>query len=84
MCEDYELWSPCTIQQVKFFTANWTRFCPGSFFTYHEIPLIMAMLLLLPLGAFADLVLYCKRKRSCKTRNLLEDEAERIKEEQMV
>ena len=27
---------------------------------------------------------YCKRKRSCKTRKLLEDEAERIKEEEMV
>ena len=84
MCEDYELWSPCTIQQVKFFTANWTRFCPGSFFTYHENPLMG--LLLLPLAAFAALVYFCKRKRSKaeKTKKLLEDEAERMTEEQMV
>ena len=43
-------------------------------------------LLLLPLAAFAALVYYCKRKRSKaeKTKKLLEDEAERMTEEQMV
>ena len=83
MCQDYDLWSPCTIKQVEFFTSKWTRFCPGSFFTYHENPLVIG-LLLLSFVAFVALICYCRRKRSCKTKKLLEDEAERLEEEEMV
>ena len=81
LCQDYDLWSPCTIQQVEFFTSNWTRFCPGSFFTFHENPL--TGLLLIPLTAFAALVCY-KRIRACNSKKSLEDEAEMLKEEQLV
>ena len=83
MCQDYDLWSPCTIKQVEFFTSKWTRFCPGSFFTYHENPLVIG-LLLLSFVALVALIYYCRRKRSCKTKKLLEDEAERLEEEGMV
>ena len=41
-------------------------------------------LLLIPLAAAAALVYYCKRKRSCKAKKLLEDEAGGMREEQMV
>ena len=41
-------------------------------------------LLALPLAAVAALVYFYKRKRSCKVKKLLEDEADRVKEEQMV
>ena len=30
LCKDYEPWSECTIEQVKFYTADWTIFCPGT------------------------------------------------------
>ena len=82
LCQDHELWSPCSIRQVEFFTGNWTRFCLGTFFTYHENPLMA--LLALPLAAVAALVYYYKRKRSCKVKKLLKDEAGRVKEEQKV
>ena len=79
MCKETELWSKCTIQQVKFYTADWTRFCPGSFFTHHEDPLYG--LLILPVAAAIALAYYCYKKRSRKVKKLLEDETERLKAE---
>ena len=38
-CKDIDLWSECTIKQIKFYSDDWTQFCPGSFLTYHENPM---------------------------------------------
>ena len=64
VCEEYEPWSRCTIEQVEFYTADWTQFCPGSFFTYHENPLYG--LLILPFAAALALLYFCYEKRSRK------------------
>ena len=79
VCMDLELWSKCTMGQVKFYTANWTQFCPGSFFTLHENPLYA--LLILPLADILALVYFCYKKRSRRMKKLLEDETERLKAE---
>ena len=82
MCKAYEPWSECTIRQVEFYTANWTRFCPGSFFTHRENPLYA--LLILPSAAILALVFFCFKKRSRRVKKLLEDETERLKAEAFV
>ena len=83
MCKDYEPWSECTLQQIEFYTANWTRFCPGSFYTYHENPLYW-LLVLIPATAFlatAAFAHHCYKKRSQKMKKLIEDESESLKAE---
>ena len=82
MCENYEPWSKCTIQQVEFYTANWTKFCPGSFFTHHENPLYG--LLTLPLAAALALLYYCYKKKTPLVIKLLEDETERLEAEALL
>ena len=86
MCKEYEPWSECTLQQIEFYTANWTRFCPGSFYTYHENPLYW-LLVLVPAAAFlatAAFAHHCYKKRSQKMKKLLEDEAESLKAEALL
>ena len=65
VCKDFELWSECTIQQVKFYTTDWTRFCPGSFFTYHEKPLYYGLPILL-MVALAALLYFFRKKQLAK------------------
>ena len=65
VCKDFEPWSECTIQQVKFYTTDWTRFCPGSFFTYHEKPLFYGLLILF-MVALAALLYFFRKKQLAK------------------
>ena len=65
VCKDFEPWSECTIQQVKFYTTDWTRFCPGSFFTYHEKPLYYGLLTLM-MVALAALLYFFRKKQLAK------------------
>ena len=71
LCKDFDPWSQCTIQQVKFYTSDWTQFCPGSFFTRHERPLYYG-LLILPIAAIAVLLYFLKKKQLAKN-NKAED-----------
>ena len=70
VCKEFEPWSQCTIDQVKFFSSSWTKFCPGSFFTLYETPFYYGLLILLFAALTIIIVVYCyfswKKERSIK------------------
>ena len=59
VCKDFQPWPQCTIEQVKFFTSSWTKFCPGSFFTLYETPFYYGLLILLFAALTIIIVMYC-------------------------
>ena len=62
ICKKQELWSGCTLQQIEHFTANWSNFCPGTFFV-HEYVLYGCFIALVLDLAFLGVVIYNWRKR---------------------